>query len=121
MQCVALYLEYSFGTERLSASVWPELVIRSPSLFPFLSPPSALFSTYLDMSSFYSLSAPLRKGTLDFSSFKNKVVVIVNVASACGKTPQYSALQKLYENHKEQGLEIVGFPSNQFKVQTSRS
>lgn len=60
--------------------------------------------------------APLRKGTLDFSSLKNKVVVIVNVASACGKTPQYEQLQSLYSKYKSDGLEIVGFPSNQFGV-----
>lgn len=53
----------------------------------------------------------------DFSSLKNKVVLIVNVASKCGFTPQYAGLEKLYQDYKNQGLEIIGFPCNQFGSQ----
>lgn len=49
-----------------------------------------------------------------FENLKNKVVIIVNVASLCGFTPQYRDLQSIYEKYKSQGLEILAFPSNQF-------
>jgi len=50
----------------------------------------------------------------DLSQLKGKVVMIVNVASECGNTPQYEALEKLYEQHKDEGLVILGFPANNF-------
>ena len=48
------------------------------------------------------------------SKFEGKVLLIVNVASQCGFTPQYSGLQKLYEKYKDKGLCILAFPSNDF-------
>ncbi len=48
------------------------------------------------------------------SDFKGKVLMIVNVASSCGYTPQYAQLEALYRKHKEQGFVIVGIPSNDF-------
>ena len=54
---------------------------------------------------------------IPLSTYKNKAVLIVNVASKCGLTPQYEGLQKLYEQYKAQGLEIIGFPANNFKQQ----
>jgi len=53
--------------------------------------------------------------TLD--TFKNKVLLIVNVASKCGFTNQYEGLERLYEKYKDQGLVILGFPCNQFMNQ----
>ncbi len=54
---------------------------------------------------------------VDLKKYDGKVVLIVNVASQCGLTPQYSALQKLHEKYKDQGLAILGFPCNQFGKQ----
>ena len=51
------------------------------------------------------------------ADFEGSVVLIVNVASACGLTPQYEALEKLYENKREQGLVVLGFPANNFGAQ----
>ena len=48
------------------------------------------------------------------SAFEGSVVLIVNVASKCGFTPQYAGLQSLYERYRERGFEILGFPANDF-------
>ena len=51
---------------------------------------------------------------VELSKYEGKVVLIVNVASKCGLTPQYEQLQALHEKHAEDGLAVVGFPCNQF-------
>ena len=51
------------------------------------------------------------------ADFKGKVILVVNVASQCGYTPQYSALEAVYEKYKSQGFVIVGFPANNFGAQ----
>lgn len=48
------------------------------------------------------------------ADYRGKVLLIVNTASKCGLTPQYDALEKLYERHKSDGLEVLGFPANDF-------
>jgi len=55
-------------------------------------------------------------GTIDFSQFKGKKILVVNTASKCGYTPQYEALEKVYEEYKDK-LVIVGFPANNFGAQ----
>ncbi|MBL8216226.1 MAG: glutathione peroxidase [Bryobacterales bacterium] len=51
------------------------------------------------------------------ASYKGKAVLVVNVASQCGYTPQYAGLQSLYEKYKDKGLVIAGFPANNFGAQ----
>ena len=53
----------------------------------------------------------------NLGEYKGKVMVIVNVASKCGFTPQYDGLEKLYEKYKAKGLVVLGFPCNQFGAQ----
>lgn len=55
--------------------------------------------------------------TIDLKDYKGKVVLMVNVASKCGLTPQYEALQTIYEKYKSQGFVILGFPANNFGAQ----
>ena len=69
------------------------------------------------MKPFYELHVQLNtNATLPFSSLKGKKILLVNTASDCGYTPQYSELQKLYEQQKDHLL-IIGFPANDFKEQ----
>ena len=56
-------------------------------------------------------------GEVPLSEYAGKVLLIVNVASKCGLTPQYEGLEALYRADKDRGLEILGFPCNQFKGQ----
>jgi len=52
--------------------------------------------------------------TVDLHDYEGKVVLIVNVASKCGLTPQYAGLQDLYQKYQDKGLVVIGFPCNQF-------
>lgn len=54
---------------------------------------------------------------IHLDTFKDKTLLIVNVASKCGLTPQYEGLEKLFRDHKDNGLVILGFPCNQFLEQ----
>jgi glutathione peroxidase len=68
--------------------------------------------------SLYDISAELLDGSsLNLSHFKGNVLLIVNTASQCGFTPQYSALEQLYEQYQDRGFEVLGFPCNQFGAQ----
>ena len=52
---------------------------------------------------------------INLDKYKNKIIVVVNVASRCGYTPQYEGLQNLYTNYKDKNLVVVGVPTNNFK------
>jgi glutathione peroxidase len=69
-------------------------------------------------SSIYEFTLPSIDGKpLPLANFKGKVVLVVNVASRCGFTPQYSALESTYEKYKDRGFVILGFPANNFGSQ----
>jgi glutathione peroxidase len=70
------------------------------------------------MTSTYDFSAKTADGSaVPLGDYAGKVLLIVNVASKCGLTPQYEGLEALYKADKVRGLEILGFPCNQFKEQ----
>ena len=70
------------------------------------------------MTPLYPIPLTLNDGTVtDFGMFKGKVVMVANVASNCGFTPQYAGLETLYEKFKDRGFEILGVPCNQFAGQ----
>lgn len=67
------------------------------------------------MTSFYDFSCRGISGqTVSMETYRNQVVLVVNVASRCGYTPQYQGLEALYQKYKDRGLVILGFPCNQF-------
>lgn len=78
---------------------------------------ATLFTMLFTASSIYDFKVDgLSGGTIDFSKFKGKKILVVNTASQCGYTPQYEGLEKLYETYKDK-LVIVGFPANNFGAQ----
>ncbi len=69
-------------------------------------------------SSVYDFTMPAIDGQeTPLASFKGKVALVVNVASRCGYTPQYTALESVYEKYKGDGLVVLGFPANNFMGQ----
>ncbi|MFL9925556.1 glutathione peroxidase [Herbaspirillum lusitanum] len=70
------------------------------------------------MSTLYDI--PLKRidgSDTNLADYRGKVLLVVNVASKCGLTPQYEGLEKLYQEQQAKGLEVLGFPANNFKGQ----
>ena len=67
------------------------------------------------MTTIYDFTVKDNKGNdISLDKYKGKVLLIVNTATECGFTPQYQGLEELYKKYKDQGFEILDFPSNQF-------
>ena len=70
------------------------------------------------MNSIYNFTVQLPNGTeKSLNEYEGKPLIIVNTASKCGLTPQFKGLQELYDTYKDQGLEVLGFPCDQFNNQ----
>ena len=71
---------------------------------------------------FYDFKARKMNGQeVSMEAYKGKILVVVNTASKCGLTPQFKELEELYQEYKTKGVEILGFPCNQFAKQDSGS
>ena len=81
----------------------------------------AMFSFFSNLSAQYTNLAyeytfdGIDGNKINLDNYKNKIIVVVNVASRCGYTPQYEGLQNLYTNYKEKNLVVIGVPTNNFK------
>lgn len=77
-----------------------------------------MMATQASAASLYDFTLPSLEGKpMPIADFKGKVILMVNVASRCGYTPQYKALESVYEKYKDQGFVILGFPANNFGAQ----
>ena len=92
-------------------------------MFKFLIIISVMFFSTKSMSSdksFHDFSIEsISGGDIKLADYKNKVVLLVNTASQCGFTPQYAGLQKIYDRYKDDGLVVLGVPSDDFKQELS--
>jgi glutathione peroxidase len=96
-------------------SLFGKVISTSFLIGAILTMATSLFSAGSGVYSFTLNSIDGKPAPL--ADYKGKVVLIVNVASQCGYTPQYSALQAIYEKYKDQGFVILGFPANNFGAQ----
>src|SRR5580704_17939422 len=94
-------------------------VVRIASVRKYLSLGVILMATStFAASNLYNFTLPSIDGKpMPLADFKGKVILMVNVASHCGYTPQYTALEAIYNKYKDQGVVILGFPSNNFGQQ----
>jgi glutathione peroxidase len=95
-----------FTAWKINRAIGGDVIVTSPSTQPANSPTPLQF-TMKDIDG----------KDVNLADYKGKVVMLVNVASKCGFTPQYKALEAQYEKYKDQGFVIIGFPANNFKSQ----
>lgn len=97
---------------KVSSSVLPLVFL---AILSVLMPATALGADAGAVKSFYDLKLPSLEGdTVDLAAYRGKVTLVVNVASRCGYTPQYSGLEKLHLELSAKGFAVLGFPSNDF-------
>ncbi len=90
-------------------------LLAACAIAPALSPLAAVAADPGAVKSFYDLTLPSLEGdSVDLAAFRGKVTLVVNVASHCGYTPQYSGLEKLHRELSPKGFSVLGFPSNDF-------
>jgi len=91
------------------------LLLAFFAILPVLVPAAAPGADAGAVKSFYDLKIPSLEGdAVDLAAYRGKVTLVVNVASQCGYTPQYSGLEKLHLELSAKGFSVLGFPSNDF-------
>ena len=94
------------------------LCVTAACSFPQLSGEAQLATPAADTASLYELSTRSLEGAdVDLAQYRGRVSLVVNVASKCGLTPQYEALEALYEELEPRGFTVLAFPSNDFMGQ----
>ena len=112
---------YSTGIGRVVSLLCTAGALFGTGLCPVAAAESASAPTQ-QMNSIYDISVTAQNGSrVPLSTYRGKVLLIVNTATHCGFTPQYNALQELYAEHAAAGLEVLDFPCNQFGEQAPGS
>jgi len=88
-----------------------KILIITILMFSFFNKANANYEQLAHEFNFKSIDG----GKIDLQNYKEKVIVVVNVASRCGFTPQYEDLQNLWTNYKDKNLVVIGVPTNNFK------
>ena len=102
----------------LSTRILASCALAAAIAFTAAALPSAQSASGGSVKSFYELKTNALDGKpADLGQYKGKVALVINVASKCGFTPQYTGLEKLYREMKGKGVVLLGFPSNDFGAQ----
>jgi glutathione peroxidase len=111
---------YQFGCNKITPYDFPQIAMKKLLAFLFLV---ASFTTSAQSPAIlnHTLNPLLPGKPIALSQYAGKVVLVVNVASECGFTPQYEGLEKLYKQYQSKGLVVLGIPANDFGGQEKGS